>query len=103
MIIELVGLPGSGKTAVAEAMKEGGAVSVPYISRLQLVTNAFLFWLFHPILAIRLSWFIATCAPGSVRYEIFANGYVGYAARYRVARTISCTGRTVVLDQGFFQ
>ena len=103
MIIELVGLPGSGKTTIAEAMKACGAVLVPAPSRSQLVTNAVLFWLQRPALAVWIFWLIATRVPSSVRYELLANGYVGYAARYRMAQIISRAGKVVVLDQGFFQ
>lgn len=102
MIIELIGLPGTGKTALAEAMKAHGAVLVPLPARLRLLKDAFLFWLAHPFLAIRLL-FLLRNAPSNVRYELFINGYLGYAARYRKALCLSRQGLTAVLDQGFHQ
>jgi peptidoglycan/xylan/chitin deacetylase (PgdA/CDA1 family) len=102
MIIELFGLPGSGKTALAEAMKEEGAMLVPMPSRTRLIFDAGLFWLLHPLLALKLLAHIMR-APHTMRYALFMNGYVGYAARYRRAQALSRAGAIVVLDQGFFQ
>lgn len=103
MIIELVGLPGSGKTALAEAAKARGAVLVPLPSRTRLLTEALLFWLVHPLLALRVFFCLLRKTPNGMRYELFINGYLGYAARYRKALSLSLQGMTVVLDQGFFQ
>lgn len=103
MIIELLGLPGSGKTALAEAMRTKGAVLVHAPPRASLILGASLFWLAHPLLALRVSSFIARRAPRGVRYALFMNGFVGYAARYRRASVLSRAGATVILDQGFFQ
>lgn len=103
MIIELFGLPGSGKTALADALKRRGAILVALPSRTRLVFDAGIFWLARPLLALMLLWHIAVRAPHTVRYELFVNGYLGYAARYRRARALSQAGATVVLDQGFFQ
>lgn len=103
MIIELIGLPGSGKTALAEAMKAHEAVLVPLPARVHVVKDAFLFWLAHPFLAIRLLFCLLWNVPSGVRYELFINGYLGYAARYRRALFLSRQGLTAVLDQGFLQ
>ena len=102
MIIELIGLPGSGKTALAEAMKAKGAMLVPMPSRTRLIFDAGLFWLLHPLLAYKLFAHIMR-APRTMRYALFMNGYVGYAAQYRRAQVLSRAGAIVVLDQGFFQ
>ena len=103
MIIELFGLPGSGKTALAAAMQANGAVLVPMPSRARLIFDAGLFWFSHPLTAIRILKFIIKWAPRGMQYSLFVNGYVGYAARYRKARTLSRADAIVVLDQGFFQ
>jgi peptidoglycan/xylan/chitin deacetylase (PgdA/CDA1 family)/broad-specificity NMP kinase len=103
MIIELSGLPGSGKTALAEAMRARGAVLVPLPSRGRLLLNAGLFWFLHPCLAMMLLVHVLRTAPRGVLYELLVNGYAGYAARYRQAYALSCAGATTVLDQGFFQ
>lgn len=102
MIIELVGLPGSGKTTIAEAMRAKGATLVSLPSRRRLLFGAGMFWLCRPIFALKLLWFVVR-APHAIRYELFVNGYLGYAARYRRARFLSRSGALVVLDQGFFQ
>lgn len=103
MVIELTGLPGAGKTALAEAMKTRGAVLVPLPPRGRLLADAFFFWMVRPFLAARLLFCIVRKAPRGVRYEIFMNGYLGYAARYHAAYRHSRQGMVVVLDQGFFQ
>lgn len=103
MIIELFGLPGSGKTALAEAMKAHGAILIPMPSRARLLFDAGVFWLSHPLLACRLFIHIMMRAPRDVRYALFVNGFLGYAARYRRARALSRAGAVAVLDQGFLQ
>ena len=103
MIIELIGLPGVGKTILAGAMKAKGAVLVPLPSRMRLVFDASAFWFSSPILAYRLFIHIMMRAPHDVRYELFVNGFLGYAARYRRAHILSRAGAVVVIDQGFFQ
>jgi hypothetical protein len=103
MIIELVGLPGAGKTTLAEAIKAKSAVAVPLPSRMRLVSDASLFWFRHPVLALNLVSFILLRTERGIRYTIFMNGYLGYAAQYRRAQVLSRSGAVVVLDQGFFQ
>lgn len=103
MLIELFGLPGSGKTTLAETMRARGAILVPTPSRASLARDASLFWFSHPLLALRLLTTILQRAPHSVRYALFINGFVGYAARSRRARALSRAGAIAVLDQGFFQ
>lgn len=103
MIIELFGLPGSGKTAIAEMMKTQGAILVPMPSRIRLISDASLLWLSHPILAFTLFVRIMAHAPRGMWYELFVNGIFGYAARYQRARALSRAGAVAVLDQGFFQ
>lgn len=102
MIIELFGLPGSGKTTIAEEMKKKGALLPPPLSPARLVVDAGIFWCKHPLLALRLCMSVM-CAPRAVRYTIFINGCLGYAARYRRALVLSRKGKMVILDQGFFQ
>lgn len=103
MIIELAGLPGTGKTTLAEALRKEGAISIPTQTRFRLFVDAGLFWLSHPVLACKLLAYILWRSSHGARYLLFMNGYVGYAARYRSARARSRTGALVVLDQGFFQ
>lgn len=103
MIIELFGLPGSGKTSLAEALQAKGAVLVHMPSRARVIFDAGLFWLLHPFLASRLLISIMRRAPHGMRYALFMNGFVGYAARYRRARALSRAGTVAVLDQGFSQ
>ncbi|MFI5260372.1 MAG: polysaccharide deacetylase family protein [Candidatus Paceibacteria bacterium] len=103
MIIELVGLPGAGKTTLVQDMKAKGAVTVPFPSHAHLVSDAILFWILRPVLAFNLLSFILLRTERNMRYTIFMNGYLGYAAQYHRARVLSRSGAVVVLDQGFFQ
>ena len=103
MIIELTGLPGGGKTTLSKAMEARGAVRVQTPSPARLAFGSFIFWLSRPLLAARLFVFMMARAPRNLRYTLFVNGFLGYAARYRIARALSRNGIVVVLDQGFFQ
>lgn len=103
MIIELAGLPGAGKTTLAEALRKEGVISIPTPTRFRLFVDAGLFWLSHPVLACKLLAYILWRSSHGARYLLFMNGYVGYAARYRSAKARSRTGALVVLDQGFSQ
>ena len=103
MIVELVGLPGAGKTTLAEALRKEGAISIPPLTPIHLFVDAGLFWLSHPVLACKLLTYIVWHSSRGARYLLFMNGYMGYAARYRSARARSRAGASVVLDQGFFQ
>ena len=103
MIIELFGLPGAGKTALAGAIQARGAVLVSLPSRTRLLFDAGMFWLVHPLFAYRLLAFGMRRAPRGMRYALFMNGFLGYAARYRRAQVLSLSGAVAILDQGFFQ
>ena len=70
MIIELFGLPGSGKTALAATMQANGAVLVPMPSRARLIFDAGLFWFSHPLTAIRILKFIIKWAPRGMQYSL---------------------------------
>ena len=103
MIIELIGLPGAGKTTLAQTLKQEGAMIVETPSRGRVALDIVLFSLVHPITTARLKWFIYRRAPLDMWYSLLMNGFVVCAARYRRAQTLSRAGKVAVLDQGFFQ
>ena len=103
MIIELVGMPGSGKTALARALQSRGVVLIDTPRRPKLMLDSILFFLEHPFRRARLLARIMSHAPYGMRYGMFMNGFAVYGARYREARRLSWAGETVVLDQGHMQ
>ncbi|HEY4501212.1 MAG TPA: polysaccharide deacetylase family protein [Candidatus Paceibacterota bacterium] len=103
MIIELIGLPGAGKTTLARALAQEGAIVVGAPSRRRIALDIALFSLAHPITTARLKWFIYRHAPISMWYSLLMNGLIVCSSRYRRAQRLSHAGKIVVLDQGFFQ
>lgn len=103
MIIELTGLPGAGKTHLANALGERGAVIVQPRSRPVLLVRAALFECTHPLLALRLAATVLGRAPKGMRYSLYMNGYLVTAAKWVEARRLSKRGKIAVIDQGHAQ
>lgn len=103
MIVELFGLPGSGKTTLAKAFAEEGAVIVPASGRWKMIGESVLFFFLHPIRALRLFFFIFSHAPKGSRMLLIENLFFAANAKYRHAQRISRKGKVAVIDQGYFQ
>lgn len=103
MIVELVGLPGTGKTTLAKALGAHGVLVGPATSRTALLSDATIFFLRRPFLAFALLSAIMFRTSHRRRYTLFMNCFLGYAAQYERARRISDAGGFAILDQGHFQ
>jgi|GEM_PF-273994 len=101
MILELVGLPGSGKSTFARALEKEGRWSRARInSRGELLYFATLFLLRHPISALRqLGWLVQYRGDRSLWYTKFVNLFLVHNAKYMKA---SGYPRAIV-DQGHLQ
>jgi glycosyltransferase involved in cell wall biosynthesis len=101
MIIELYGLPGSGKTTFAENLaKEGGFEIIKIRSGFELVFRNFLFFLRHPVRFCALFFYTARYAGGfRLFYCKFTNLFLHVNAKYQKA----ASRKKAVIDQGYFQ
>jgi peptidoglycan/xylan/chitin deacetylase (PgdA/CDA1 family)/broad-specificity NMP kinase len=103
MIIELVGLPGGGKTTIAQALIQRGVHDARARNVFELFIRTLYFEFLHPHAAFTLAMGIITHAPHRLRYSMFMNGYMHAAAAYMKARSISRAGGIAVIDQGHAQ
>lgn len=99
MIIELVGLPGSGKTTRArELAREHGVSVVAAPSRVAaLVAEGFLGVIKRPVAAFCLFVLIMKESNRDIRRSLLVNGWLGSSAKYWRAR------HGGVIDQGYAQ
>lgn len=103
MIVELVGLPGAGKTKLAEALEARGATVVRGGSPIRLLMNTLLFACKHPFLSLSLTASLFRHAPAGMRYSLYMNGYLVSASKWEQAQRLSRRGKTAVIDQGHMQ
>ncbi len=103
MIIELFGLPGAGKTTIANALEKQGAIIVRAPSGWRLLWEAFLFECAHPIRALRIAIAVVTTAARGTHYTLYVNGYLQSAAKWIRATRLSQVGKIAVIDQGHAQ
>ncbi len=101
MIVELLGMPGSGKSTWARALEaEGKWVRVRIQSRLELCLYAGLFLIRHPVSAWKQWCYLFRFrGASSLWYTKFMNLYVMHHAKYMKASMMS----HAVLDQGHLQ
>ncbi|MDD5589705.1 MAG: AAA family ATPase [Candidatus Portnoybacteria bacterium] len=100
MIIELFGLPASGKTHLAHKFSERGFELVKINSRLELIGRSFLFLICNSWRSLRLFFFFLTNADNLSRFYVkFLNGFLQAGAKFQKAGKFE----KAVLDQGFFQ
>jgi len=103
MIIELCGLPASGKSTFASLLaQEHGAVIARVASRTELMYRAFAFVLQYPLLSITTAYYITQNAPSSrLLYTKLANTFLHHSARLHKA--LRAKGGLIVVDEGLFQ
>lgn len=100
MIIELFGLPASGKTTLSKTWEKEGWVRVRLNSRLEIVSFFLLFCFSHPFRAFKACWFVLRFSGDArLTYLKIANLLMYNFALWQKARTIS----KAALDQGPFQ
>jgi glycosyltransferase involved in cell wall biosynthesis len=101
MIIELYGLPGSGKTTYAKALaREGGFEIIKIHHRTELIRRNILFFLRHPVKVSRLFFYTFRHAGSSslLRYKMI-NLFLESNAKYHKALSVE----RAIIDQGYFQ
>lgn len=103
MIIELYGLPAAGKTTLARAYAQDGAILVRAPKGPRLAVEGALFFVMHPIRALGQLWFLARYASASLRYMLFVNLFLAHGAKWLRAEAHSRAGRVAVIDQGHHQ
>lgn len=103
MIIELVGLPGSGKTTLAKSLAERGAVVVAAPKGFRLLFESFRYFLRNPVRFLRLKLKTLQVTPKGLAYTLLVNLVLVHAAKQEIALRWARKGRTAIIDQGFFQ
>lgn len=101
MIVELVGLPGSGKSTFARALEsKEGFTRVRIGGRVELLFYNALFFFCHPIRFTRLFiWTMRDLGSSGFRYAKFVNCFLVHNATYRKAGRY----QKAVIDQGHAQ
>lgn len=97
MIVELFGLPASGKTTLAKRWAEEGWTRVTITSRIEMVRYFFLFLFTHPFRAVRLLLYCVRFGGGGQRlYLKLSNLFFYNLALYQKAKNY----QKALLDQG---
>src|SRR3989344_7400398 len=103
MIIELFGLPGSGKTYLAEKLEEKDFKLVKFSSKLEKYFYSFLFILSFPLLSIYLFFKLNLNSNkyGNIKIKIMRN--ILLFATMAFYKKASLSKDKIILDEGFFQ
>lgn len=101
MIVELCGLPGSGKTTAAKNIEERtDFVRIKIHSRAELLWLNFLFFIKHPVRFLVLLAYVARNSLGTrMFYFKFTNLFLQHNAKYEKALQYP----HAIIDQGYFQ
>ena len=102
MIIELFGLPCTGKSTLARSLESTGrARRIRIESRGELLWRGAVYAFGHPLDALmQLSYLIRYAGSPQLYYTKFMNLFLQHAAKYQKARSAT---DTVVIDQGHLQ
>lgn len=101
MRIELIGLPGSGKSTFAKKLSEDRRYTIVRVrSRTELIWYNIIFFIAHPYRSVRLFLlFFPYLLGGKYRYEKFVNLFLVANAKYIKAASIE----RAIIDQGHHQ
>ena len=100
MVIELFGLPGAGKTTLAQALKEKGYIIIKVENNFELIFYNILFILLHPYNSFVIFSYIFQSSEDWKRfYPKFTNAFLQCNARYQKSKFF----KKALVDQGFFQ
>lgn len=101
MIVELFGLPGSGKTTLAKKLEARASfMRIVIKSRAELLLLNFLFFIKHPARFFILFFYIARNSSGArMFYFKFTNLFLQHNAKYEKALRYP----HAIIDQGYFQ
>lgn len=103
MIIELFGLPASGKTTLARALEAEGAIRVKAPRGVNLIWNALPFFFWHPVRTGTQLWYLFRYAPRGSWYTLFIHAVLAHAATWQQAVRLSHKGKVALIDQGHHQ
>ncbi len=102
MIVELFGLPASGKSTLARSFEKEGAIRIRDLSRTRIITHNVLFLFRHPVRFLSLS-IAVRHAPPKLKWYSFVNLVLMHNAKWIEARRVSRQGKIALIDQGHFQ
>jgi thymidylate kinase len=97
-IIEVCGLPGSGKTTLARKLGAEGIERVMVVTKIQILRNYFLGFMFHPLLYVRGLCFAVAHTKTLAE---FWNFYMYRFARY--SKAVRSCSSICLLDEGPLQ
>ena len=102
MIIELFGLPASGKSTLARSLDARGlAKRMRITSRTELLSRSSWWIVTHPLASfMQLCYLIRYAGSCKLLYTKFVNLFLQHAAKYQKAHA---SGGVVIVDQGFLQ
>lgn len=103
MIIELYGLPATGKSTLARAFEGEGAVCVATPRGSKLLALSVRYCCLHLRSAVLQLWYLARFAQPKTRAALFKSLFVAHAAKWERACSISRRGGIAILDQGHHQ
>ena len=100
MTVELVGLPGVGKSTIAKALTKNGWEIIQADSRSELLWYNLVFLLYHPIrFFLLLGYIFAHANSFSEWYLLFMNNFLHVNAKYIKAKKYE----KAIIDQGYTQ
>lgn len=101
MIIEFYGLPGAGKTTIAQKLEEKAGFKIVKIkNKKELILFNILFLLKHPLRFFVLLYYVINNSTGLKEfYYKFMNAFLTSNAKYQKAKKY----KKAIIDQGYFQ